>query len=84
MLEAKKQEEINFKNLDNDKSIIEFKSKSATLMDISIYICKIMEKLNLNKDFIYKIFEKLILPMYEFDYENINKIIKKIKGLFGS
>ena len=84
MLEAKKQEEINFKNLDNDKSIIEFKSKSATLMDISIYIFKIMEKLNLNKEFIYKIFEKLILPTYEFDYENINKIMKKIKGLFGS
>ena len=80
--EAKKFEEMKLKNLDNDKSLIEFKSKFSILMDISLYISKIMIKLNLNRDFIIKIFEKMILPVYEFDYENINKIIKAITAMF--
>ena len=80
--ESKNNEEMMLKNLDNDKSLIEFKSKFTILMDISIYISKIMIKLNLKKDFIIKIFEKMILPVYEFDYDNINNIIKKIKQIF--
>ena len=80
--ESKNNEEMMLKNLDNDKSLIEFKSKFTILMDISIYISKIMIKLNLKKDFIIKIFERMILPVYEFDYDNINNIIKKIKQIF--
>ena len=53
-------------------------------MDISVYISKIMIKLNLKNNFINTIFEKMILPVYECDYENINKIMKKIKGSFPS
>ena len=82
--EAKNNEEILLDDLSNDKSIIEFKSKFNILMDISVYISKIMIKLNLKNNFINTIFEKMILPVYECDYENINKIMKKIKGSFPS
>ena len=84
MKEAKNNEEILLNDLNNDKSIIEFKSKFNILMDISLYISKIMVKLNLKNNFINTIFEKMILPVYECDYENINKIMKKIKGSFQS
>ena len=82
MKEVKNNEEIMLNDFGNDKSVIEFKSKFATLMDISIYISKIMIKLNLKNDFIYTIFEKMILRLYEYDYENINKMMEKIKSSF--
>ena len=84
MKEAKNNEEMMLNDLNNDKSIIEFKSKFNILMDISLYISKIMIKLNLKNNFINTIFEKMILPVYECDYENINKIMKKIKCSFQS
>ena len=80
--EAKNNEEILLNDLDNDKSVIEFKSKFSVLMEISDYISKIMIKLNLKKDFIFTIFEKIILPVYECDYENINIIMEKVKSSF--
>ena len=67
---------------DNDKSVIEFKSKYAILMENSIYLSKIMFKLNLNQIFIVNVFEKMILPVYECDYYNINNIMKNIHNLF--
>ena len=67
---------------DNDKSIIEFRSKYAILMENSIYLSKLMYKLNLNQIFIVNVFEKMILPVYECDYYNINNIIKHIHNLF--
>ena len=67
---------------DNDKSIIEFRSKYAILMENSIYLSKLMYKLNLNQIFIVNVFEKMILPVYECDYYNINNIMKHIHNLF--
>ena len=92
MSEASKKEDELIKNydnnnlgeFDNDKSIIEFKSKFAILTENSLYMSKIMIKLNLNQIFIMNIFEKLILPVYESDYDNINIISKKILGLLNS
>ena len=83
MMEAKNNEERNL-NLNDDKSIIEIKSKLTILMDISIYLSKIMVKLNLDHDFIYKVISKIILPIYESDYENINLIMQKIKNMTDS
>ena len=84
MTEEKRNEEININNLDNDKSVIEFKSKFAIIMEIALFISKIMMNLNLKKEFIINVFEKIILPVYESDYDNINKIIIKIKEMFES
>ena len=67
---------------DNDKSVIEFKSKFALLTENSLYMSKIMIKLNLNQIFIMNVFEKMILPVYECDYYNINNIMKHIHNLF--
>lgn len=67
---------------DNDKSVIEFRSKYAILMENSIYLSKLMYKLNLNQIFIVNVFEKMILPVYECDYYNINNIMKHIHNLF--
>ena len=83
MKEAKNIEERNL-NLNDDKSIIEIKSKLSILMDISIYLSKIMVKLNLDHDFIYKVISKIILPIYESDYDNINLIMQKIKNMTDS
>ena len=88
MNEANNKEDELFKNydinndFDNDKSIIEFKSKYAILLENSLYMSKIMYKLNLNKIFIVNVFEKMILPIYEYDYYNINNIMKNIFNLF--
>ena len=71
-------------NFDYEKSVIEFKSKYAILLDISLYLSKIMFKLNLNQIFITNVFEKMILPVYEYDYDNIHNIMKKIFCLFGN
>ena len=84
MTEEKRNEEININNLDNDKSVIEFKSKFAIIMEIALFISKIMICLNLKKEFIINVFEKIILPLYESDYDNINRIIIKIKEMFES
>ena len=70
-------------NFDYDKSVIEFKSKYAILLENSLYLSKIMYKLNLNQIFITNVFEKMILPVYECDYYNINNIMKNILYLFG-
>jgi hypothetical protein len=67
---------------DNDKSVIEFRSKYAILMENTIYLSKLMYKLNLNQIFIVNVFEKMILPVYECDYYNINNIMKNIHNLF--
>ena len=69
---------------DNDRSVIEFKSKYSILKENSLYLSKIMYKLNLNQIFIVKVFEKMILPVYECDYYNINNIMKDILSLFGN
>ena len=69
---------------DNDKSVIEFKSKFTILKENSLYMSKIMYKLNLNQIFIVKVFEKMILPVYECDYYNINNIMKDIFSLFNN
>ena len=90
MNEASQKEDELIKNydnntlgeFDNDKSIIEFKSKFALLTENSLYMSKIMIKLNLNQIFIMNVFEKMILPVYESDYYNINIISKKILSLF--
>ena len=90
MNEANNKEDELFKNyninndFDNDKSIIEFKSKYAILLENSLYMSKIMYKLNLNKIFIVNVFEKMILPIYEYDYYNINNIMKNIFNLFSN
>lgn len=92
MSEAKTKEDELIKNYDNhnnaneyfDNSIIEFKSKYAILLENSLYVSKIMIKLNLNQIFIRNVFEKLILPVYECDYYNINNIMKKIISLFSN
>ena len=67
---------------DNDRSVIEFKSKYSILKENSLYVSRIMYKLNLNQIFIVKVFEKMILPVYECDYYNINNIMKDILSLF--
>jgi hypothetical protein len=90
MSEAKNKEDelINkYENNDNaselfDNSIIEFKSKDAILLENSLYISKMMIKLELNQIFIMNVFEKMILPVYECDYQNISKIMKIIISLF--
>ena len=90
MSEAKNKEDELINNYDNnnnineffDNSIIEFKSKDAILLENSLYVSKIMIKLNLNQIFIMNVFEKMILPVYESDYQNIRKIMKIIISLF--
>ena len=74
----------NIDEFDNERSIIEFKSKYLILMESSMYIGKIMYKLNLNQIFIKNVFEKMILPVYECDYYNINNIMKNIMSLFAN
>ena len=90
MSEAKNKEDELIKKCENndntneffDNSIIEFKSKDAILLENSLYISKMMIKLDLNQIFIMNVFEKMILPVYECDYQNISKIMKKIISLF--
>ena len=68
-------------NSKENKNFIENKSEFDIIKENSLYISKIMIKLNLKKEIIYKIFSKIILPIYENAHENINIIMNEIKSL---
>ena len=61
-------------SFDFDKSVIEIKSKENILMDNALYIADIMHKLNINPIFIKNVFEKNILPIFEWE-NGFDKII---------
>ena len=65
-------------NFDFDKSVIEIKSKENILLENCLYIADIMHKLNLNPIFIKNLFEKNIIPIFEWENEFDKVILEKI------